>query len=234
MGFPFISEASIALDRRHQFVIEQAAALANQTLAEYVSASAFIRAKYHLAQRSRLALDKACFEKIRPLIDRENAPTAELKPLDDSSSPVFCTEALNSLHDIANFDCGIAGLNEWLKHSARPSQTLEIANTYVISDNGKVCGYYALMQEQFEEAVTGYTLASTVLLRLAVSTRLQNAGLGRRLVKDAICRFSSKNNQGNKAVLLVQAQESSLLDWYAGLGFCPLPAKLPVLFFHKA
>jgi hypothetical protein len=53
-------------------------------------------------------------------------------------------EPLDPDHDIAGFDCGVESLNAWLQRRAAANQVSGASRTFVVCENTKVVGYYAL------------------------------------------------------------------------------------------
>jgi hypothetical protein len=53
-------------------------------------------------------------------------------------------EPLASHHLLADFSCGIDGLDDWLKRRALTNQTSGVTRTFVTCLDNKVVGYYAI------------------------------------------------------------------------------------------
>ena len=53
-------------------------------------------------------------------------------------------EPLAEQHDIGDFHCGEASLDDWLKRRARANQASGASRTYVVCEGNRVIGYYAL------------------------------------------------------------------------------------------
>jgi len=58
--------------------------------------------------------------------------------------PKFVIDKLGREHDVSEFDCSNATLNEWLLRFALTNQQADSARTYVALDGNSVAGYYAL------------------------------------------------------------------------------------------
>lgn len=53
-------------------------------------------------------------------------------------------EPLADLHELNDFFCGVSSLDDWLKRRARANQVSGASRTFVVADNRRVVGYYAL------------------------------------------------------------------------------------------
>jgi hypothetical protein len=58
--------------------------------------------------------------------------------------PLSEPQPLNDLHDLDGFISGVGSLDDWLKKRARPNQVSGASRTFVVADNHRVVGYYAL------------------------------------------------------------------------------------------
>ena len=102
-------------------------------------------------------------------------------------SELLPPEPLADHHDIGNFRSGEASLDDWLKRRARANQVSGASRTYVLCEEQRVVGYYALASG----VVTGESapgrfrrnmpspIPVAVLARLAVDHDWQERGLGR-------------------------------------------------------
>ncbi len=59
-------------------------------------------------------------------------------------------EPLTQEHDVSQFDCSNATLNDWLKKQALKNQQRGASRTFVICGKGRVIGYYALASGSVE------------------------------------------------------------------------------------
>ncbi|MBW9335062.1 GNAT family N-acetyltransferase [Herbaspirillum sp. RU 5E] len=218
---------------KENLVVEEASALSGKTVSEFVAKSAYVRAKHLLAQRSRFSLDKANYNALRSALDtcvenRSSTASASGNASDYLNSP--SVEKLEIRHEVDNFDCGEDGLNIWIRRLAISFQLMEIAQTYVIQNDSVVIGYYTLKEEYFPVPDGSFSLATRLLLHLAVDKQFQGKGFGQALVHNAINRFIQEQQTSSAKLLLVQAERASLQSWYQKIGFTPLVAELPVLF----
>ncbi len=105
-------------------------------------------------------------------------------------------QLLDSLHDLASFDCGKAPLNEFLRLHALDKQKAKLLRTYVVTQADKVVGYYTLAHISVESELAPKKLGrgmprsipAMLMARFAVDASVQGLGLGRSLFADAMHR----------------------------------------------
>jgi predicted N-acetyltransferase YhbS len=120
-----------------------------------------------------------------------------------------------------------------LRRRARANQVSGASRTFVVAENDKVAGYYAL-------ASGGIAVASTVgrfrrnmpdpipvvvLGRLAVDRVQQGRGLGRALFRDCALRVAHAANEIGIRGIVVHATSEEAKAFYIALGFDPSPAE---------
>ena len=107
-------------------------------------------------------------------------------------------EPLTEAHDLGDFSCGEASLDDWLKRRARANQASGASRTYVVCEDNRVVGYYALASGVVlvENAPGRFRrnmpnpIPVAVLARLAVDRECQGQGIGRALFRDAARRVT--------------------------------------------
>ena len=134
---------------------------------------------------------------------------------------------LNSDHNTAQFNCGTLSLDEWLKKRALKNQSNGASRSFVICENNRVIGYYALATGSVERLIASGAIARNmpeaipviVLGRLAVDVQYQGQRLGSALLKDAMLRtLSIARNVGVRG-LLVHAISEEAKQFYLSYGF---------------
>ena len=149
--------------------------------------------------------------------------------------------ALTGSHEVSEFDCGNDALNDWLIKRALKNQNSGASRTFVICQDDRVAGYYALASGSVERMASPKPLARNmpepipvmVLARLAIDARMQGQRLGSALLKDALLRtLSVSKNVGIRAIL-VHAISEDAKRFYLGYGFQispidPMTLMLPV------
>jgi GNAT superfamily N-acetyltransferase len=113
-------------------------------------------------------------------------------------SGLSAPEPLADQHDFGDFDCGEISLDNWLKRRARANQVSGASRTYVVCENNRVAGYYALASGvvtvdsapgRFRRNMPD-PIPVAILARLAVDHDWQGRGIGRALFRDAARRVS--------------------------------------------
>jgi len=141
-------------------------------------------------------------------------------------------------HDVALFQSGEQVLDDWLRRRALTNQTSGASRTYVITDETRVIGYYALAAG----AVTANEapgkvrrnmpdpIPVMVLGRLAVDQEWQGQGLGLDLLRDAILRTLQAAEIAGIRALIVHALHEQAARFYEHAGFRPSPIR-PLTYF---
>jgi GNAT superfamily N-acetyltransferase len=140
-------------------------------------------------------------------------------------------ERIMPQHVVANFNCGVAILDTWLKDRALKNEESGASRTYVICSAGQVVGYYALaagsiLNAQAPSAVRRNmpNLIPVILLgRLAIDKAWQGKGLGKALLRDAVLRTIHASEITGVRALLVHAISEEVKLFYQGLGFRESP-----------
>ncbi|MDO4683937.1 MAG: GNAT family N-acetyltransferase [Lautropia sp.] len=142
-------------------------------------------------------------------------------------------QPLTSTHHCADFSCGEAVLDEWLKRRALANQLSGASRTFVVTDHEqRVRGYYAMaagaVSHQFATGGVRRNMPDPVpvivLARLAVDQRAQGISLGSSLLQDAVHRaVKVAQNTGVRALLVHALNERARL-FYEHYGFRASPA----------
>lgn len=134
-------------------------------------------------------------------------------------------------HQLVTFDCGNILLDNWLKQRARANQASGASRTYVVADDDRVVGYYALASSSIAHSESVGRISRNMpqpipvvaLVRLAVDKRFQNLGLGRDLVQDAAKRAIAAADLVGIRGMIVHAISQEAKAFYQGRGFLPSP-----------
>jgi predicted N-acetyltransferase YhbS len=135
-------------------------------------------------------------------------------------------------HDaLSEFDSGVPSLDQWLKRRALQNQASGASRTYVVRDDNRVVGYYALASGAVTiDAASGRfrrnmpdPVPVVMLARLALDRSVQDRGLGRMLVRDAGLRVLHAADTIGIRGLLVHALSDEARAFYLATGFEPSP-----------
>ncbi|MCA0239239.1 MAG: GNAT family N-acetyltransferase [Proteobacteria bacterium] len=135
-------------------------------------------------------------------------------------------ERLTGEHDLGPFDSGIASLDDWLRRRALDNQASGASRSFVLCDDDRVVGYYALAASSVAPgAAPGRfrrnmpdPIPVAVLGRLAVARSHQGQGLGRALFRDAARRVIGAADTLGIRGLLVHAISDDAKAFYRALG----------------
>ena len=137
--------------------------------------------------------------------------------------PVLLTAA----HGLEQFDCGTSELDEWLRRRALGNQQSGASRTYVVTDEGRVFGYYALAAGAVSVSVVPGRfrrnmpdpIPVVILGRLAIHTSWQGRSVGRALFRDAALRVLNAADTIGVRGILVHAISEHAKAFYVALGF---------------
>jgi len=123
-------------------------------------------------------------------------------------------------------------MDDWLRRRARANQASGASRTYVVCEDKRVVGYYALASGAIAQAgVPGKfrrnmpePIPVVVLGRLAVDRRFQGRGLGRAMFGDAARRVAHAADTIGIRGIVVHAISEEARGFYVALGFDAGPA----------
>ncbi len=135
-------------------------------------------------------------------------------------------ELLSDRHNLDGFSCGVPSLDDWLKRRARTNQASGASRTYVVCDDDRVVGYYALASGGVDVAAAAGKfrrnmpdpIPVVILGRLAVDGTMRGKGLGRALFRDAALRVVQAADTIGIRGLLVHAISDEAKNFYLALG----------------
>lgn len=150
------------------------------------------------------------------------------------SAPVHLTPE----HDLAEFDCGVPALNDWLKQRALRNES-RFSRTYVVCDEKRVVAYFCISAGGVECAsVPGAirrnapdSIPVSVIGRLAVDQSFAGRGLGADLLADALRRIAVASRTIGIGAVLVHAKDGNARAFYLCCAeFVEFPADSRILF----
>lgn len=145
---------------------------------------------------------------------------------------------LTAAHELSDFSCGNASLDDWLRRRALANQDTGASRTYVLAEGERVIGYYALAAGSVALLETPGRMRRNmpnpipvmVLGRFALDLRWQGRGLGADMLRDAVLRTQQAANIGGMRALLVHAIDDRAAGFYLRWGFQPSPMTKLTLF----
>lgn len=151
-------------------------------------------------------------------------------------------ELLAEQHTLDGFQCGVPGLDDWLKRRARSNQASGASRTYVVATvDEEVVAYYALASGALALAEAPGAvrrnmpdpIPMAVLGRLAVDDRHHGTGLGVAILQDAVHRVAQAGAIVGIRGLLVHAISDEARRFYEHHGFragptSPMTLILPI------
>ena len=136
-------------------------------------------------------------------------------------------EPLAALHNLTEFSCGIASLDEWLKRRAASNQASGATRTFVVADQRRVVAYYAVASGgispssafgKFRRNMPD-PIPVALLARLAIDCAWQGRGLGRALFRDCAGRILNAAGSLGIRGIVVHAISDQAKAFYLAIGF---------------
>lgn len=138
-------------------------------------------------------------------------------------------ESLHPSLDYSGFDCGNEALNAFLIKRAKTEEAQRLSKTKIArNENNEIVGFYtispAVVAKNYLDNSEGrgipYSEVPAIRIgRLAVSKQHQRSGIGKAILKEALCRCLQLSNQMGGRVVLVDAKDDKAILFYAKFGF---------------
>lgn len=141
-------------------------------------------------------------------------------------------EKLKPQHQVENFDCGQAALNDYLIRFALTNQRANTAQTYLGLAGDEVVGFYTLVvgevafddaPERLSKGLARYPVPIMLLARLAIALTWRGKGLGAGLLKDAMLRTLQAAEIAGIRAFAVHAKDEAAAGFYRHFDFIPAP-----------
>ena len=142
--------------------------------------------------------------------------------------PISAPEPLNEAHDLSQFSCGKASLDNWLRTRALSNQKKGFTAVMVVHEAGRVVGYYGLAPTAVVPASlprsirTGQSpdpLAGLLLGQLATDREWRGKGIGTGLLKHALQRCVQGASLIGGRALIVNAVDDEAAAFWQRRGF---------------
>lgn len=133
---------------------------------------------------------------------------------------------------VAGFDCGDAGLNNYLQRFALAAQRANSSQSYVVLAGAEIAGFYSLAvgaaapadaTSRVLKGLSRQPVPVMLLARLAVALPHQGRGLGTALMRDALLRTAAAADIAGIRALLVHAKDDEARRFYLRYEFEPSP-----------
>jgi len=143
-------------------------------------------------------------------------------------------EKLTRSHNRVGFDCGVQELNDFLHNLAHQNFKKGLSRTFVLTGEDipeEILSFYTLsvfevcaenLPQKFSKKYKGH-LPAVKIVRLAVAKALQNQGLGKHMIIDAIRRAIAISKHVGIIGLFVDAKNEDAKQYCLRFGFIPLP-----------
>ena len=144
--------------------------------------------------------------------------------------PISAPEPLNEAHDLSQFACGKASLDNWLRTRALSNQKKGFTAVMVVHEAGRVVGYYglaptAVVPARLPRSIrTGQSpdpLPCLLLGQLATDQEWRGQGIGTGLLKHALQRCVQGASLIGGRALIVNAVDDEAAAFWLRRGFLP-------------
>ncbi|MHA7984963.1 hypothetical protein ACX9R5_04080 [Rathayibacter sp. CAU 1779] len=148
------------------------------------------------------------------------------------STPEYRIERLTPDHDLGAFDCGEEYYNTWLVLHALEADARGTSAVYLLVRRGDgmaphVCGYFAICPTTVRSDMAPHQIGRAImrqapgwlLAKLALDRSLRGGTWGRELLRAALEEIIGSADRGGGQVIVVDAENQQVFDWYGAQGF---------------
>ncbi len=147
------------------------------------------------------------------------------------SDAEFRSRHLHPDDDLASFNSGELGLDEWLRRSAHHAEAIRSGRTWVWTRAGSVLAYFALAGHVIERHSIPHQIGrgsperipAVLIARLALHRDLHGQGLGGTLLADASRRIVDATDIVAARFVVVDAISDDAASFYTHYGYRPIP-----------
>jgi GNAT superfamily N-acetyltransferase len=141
-------------------------------------------------------------------------------------------------HDVSEFSCGDADLDDWLRRHAHTARGQGTRTYVVVDDAGVVVGYFAIAPHLLARNDASVRLArgapdripAILLAKLALDSSVQGRGLGSELLVVALGVIVAAAKRAGGRIVLVDATSDDAREFYERHDFERLPGHTHRLF----
>lgn len=140
----------------------------------------------------------------------------------------YILDKLRAQHDISEFTCGEAVLDQWLKLHSLDSQNRRTTTVYIWhSGDFRAVAYFALSSHSVDPESLSKKLSrgfrapipAILLGKLAIDLSLQRTGLGTELLHSAMLQALKASQIAGARFLVVDALDRNVAKFYKHFGF---------------
>lgn len=140
-------------------------------------------------------------------------------------------EPLNKSHKRGVFDCGVESLDHYLMYRASQDIKRHVSRVFIAcgpQDKTKVLGYYTLstlsidlsvLPEKIAKKLPRHPIPAALIGRLAVDISMQDKGIGKMLLANAIKRTQAVSDEIAIYTMVVDAINETAVSFYRHYGF---------------
>jgi GNAT superfamily N-acetyltransferase len=144
--------------------------------------------------------------------------------------PTWHEEPIAKSHQRQAFDCGDAEMNQFLQRYARQSHEQNAAKTFCAIDDavpGRILGFYSITPSAVEHSevppamtrgMARHEVSGFKLARIATDLSVAGQGLGGQLLAAAALRCLRVANEAGGVLLIIDAKNERVANWYASYG----------------
>jgi predicted GNAT family N-acyltransferase len=145
--------------------------------------------------------------------------------------PTLVIEPLAKHHDRADFACGDAELDRYIKEQASQDVKRRVARVFVAASKNRVIGFYSLsatsisrdnLPEDVAKKLPRYPVPAVLLGRLARDSSYHGRKLGEALLVNAMKRALLASHEVAMYALVVDAKNDRAKAFYQTYGFIAL------------
>jgi len=154
---------------------------------------------------------------------------------------ISAPQLLTGCHQLGDFNCTEAELNDWLRQRALKNQSSGASRTFVVCSGDRVIAYYCLAMGAVNASVAPGKVRRNmpdpipvaVIGRLAVDQNWEGQGIATGMLKDAVLRVIQISESIGVRAILVHAISQKAKSFYLRRGFLessvePMTLMLPM------